>query len=94
MKQYTLFYSWQNDRKGVKKIIRDALNKAKASLAKEGVELVLDEDTRGRVGNRDIVHAVLDKIKKCDVFLADVTPVAQCIKMSTVGFLNTCQTVT
>lgn len=80
MKQYTIFFSWQNDRKGVKKIIMNALNKAKASLAKEGIELILDEDTRGRVGNRDIVHAVLEKIQKCDIFLADVTPVATMYK--------------
>lgn len=64
----------------MKKIIKDALKNAKTTLAKEGFELVLDEDTRGRVGNRDIVRAVLDKIEKCDIFLADVTPVATMYK--------------
>lgn len=75
IREYTLFFSWQNDKRGVKKIIRNALNKAKAELQKEDIKLLLDEDTRGRVGNRDIVQAVLDKIEKCDIFLADVTPV-------------------
>lgn len=80
MMEYTLFFSWQNDKKGVKKIIRNALNNAKTVLQKENIRLILDEDTRGRVGNRDIVRAVLDKINKCDIFLADVTPVTTMYK--------------
>ena len=80
MMEYTLFFSWQNDKKGVKKIIRNALSNAKTALQKENIRLILDEDTRGRVGNRDIVRAVLDKINKCDIFLADVTPVTTMYK--------------
>lgn len=75
MKQYTLFFSWQNDKKKAKKLINDALKASQATLQDEGIELRIDEDTRGRAGNRDIVREVLDKINKCDIFLADVTPV-------------------
>ena len=42
--------------------------------------MLLDEDTRGRVGNKDIVRDVLDKIERCDIFLADLTPVTSMYK--------------
>ena len=75
MKQYTLFFSWQNDKIDVKDTIKKALKSAQKDLLTEGIYLILDEDTRNRTGNRDIVHEVLEKIKKCDIFLADLTPV-------------------
>lgn len=75
MKQYTLFYSWQSDNKVVKTIIRNAIKAAQSLLKNEGIELLVDEDTRDRAGNKEIVREVLEKIKHCDVFLADVTPV-------------------
>ena len=75
MKQYRLFFSWQSDRKDTKRIIKVALKTAKANLLKEGIELIVDEDTRERVGKRNIDAEVLEKIRKCDIFLADLTPV-------------------
>lgn len=74
MPQYTLFFSWQNDRKDTKAIIFAALNKAKEKFADEGIELVLDQDTRDRTGKRNIDAEVLRKIRDCDIFLADLTP--------------------
>lgn len=75
MKQYRLFFSWQNDRRDVKNIISSALTKAVRQFAEEGIELVIDQDTRGRVGKRNIATEVLDKICSCDIFLADLTPI-------------------
>lgn len=75
MEQYRLFFSWQNDRKDTKKIIKAALKKAKTILFEDGIELFVDEDTRERVGKRNIDAEVLEKICKCDIFLADLTPV-------------------
>lgn len=75
MPQYTLFFSWQNDRKDTKSVIFAALNKAKRKFAEEGIELVLDQDTRDRTGKRNIDAEVLQKIRDCDIFLADLTPV-------------------
>lgn len=74
MPQYKLFFSWQNDRKDTKAIIFAALNKAKEKFADEGIELVLDQDTRDRTGKRNIDAEVLRKIRDCDIFLADLTP--------------------
>lgn len=76
MEQYRLFFSWQNDNKDTKNLIKESLNESKNALYKEeNIELVLDEDTRDRSGNKDIVHEVFAKIEKCDIFLADLTPV-------------------
>ena len=75
MEQYRLFFSWQSDRKDTKKIIKAALKTAKNKLFKDGIDLLVDEDTRERVGKRNIDAEVLEKIRKCDIFMADLTPV-------------------
>lgn len=75
MKQYRLFFSWQNDKVEVKTIISSALKKIAKKLADEDIELVIDQDTRDRIGVRNIAIEVLDKISKCDIFVADLTPI-------------------
>ena len=75
MERYRLFYSWQNDRKETKSVIMSALKNVKDRLAKEGIDLFLDQDTRERIGKRNIDAEVLEKIRKCDIFVADLTPV-------------------
>ena len=75
MAEYRLFYSWQNDRKDTKKIIKAALKTAAEILLQDGIVLKVDEDTRERVGKRNIDSEVLEKIRKCDIFLADLTPI-------------------
>lgn len=75
MKQYRLFFSWQNDRKETKAVVFSALRKAAKKLAAEGIELFIDQDTRDRVGKRNIATEVLEKINHCDIFVADLTPV-------------------
>lgn len=73
--QYTLFFSWQNDRKDTRTVINAALQEAKKSLEGDGIELIIDQDTRNRTGKRNIDAEVLNKIRNCDIFLADLTPV-------------------
>lgn len=75
MNRYRLFFSWQNDRKDTKSIVFSALRKAAKHLATEGIELFIDQDTRERVGKRNIATEVLEKINNCDIFVADLTPV-------------------
>ena len=74
MKQYRLFFSWQNDRTEFKTIISSALKKIAKNLVRENIELVIDQDTRDRIGIRNIAVEVLDKISNCDIFVADLTP--------------------
>lgn len=75
MMQYRLFFSWQNDRKDTKKVIFKVLRAVEEKLRKEDIELFIDQDTRERVGKRNINAEVLEKIRKCDIFIADLTPV-------------------
>lgn len=80
MSEYRLFYSWQNDRIDVKGIVFNALKSAKVKLKSEGICLIIDQDTSGRTGKRKIEDEVLKKIEKCDIFLADLTPVTCLVK--------------
>ena len=75
MEKYRLFFSWQNDRKDTKAVINAALKSVKAKLAEEGIDLFLDQDTRERIGKRKIDEEILEKINKCDIFVADLTPI-------------------
>lgn len=76
MTKLILFYSWQSDVKGNHKTIGDALRSACDSIRAEGeYDIVYDESTWGRSGSPVIENAVIEKIKKCDLFVADLTPV-------------------
>ena len=76
MKEYSLFYSWQSDKHDVKNIITKVLKKVQNRLLTEGIELIIDQDARDKIGAEDIAVSVLKKIKDCDIFLGDVTPVS------------------
>ena len=77
----TIFYSWQSDTpsKTNHRFIKEALDEAVKHLVADGhVEEAprLDHDTKGVHGDPDIFPTILQKIEKCDVFIADVTIVA------------------
>ena len=74
---FRVFFSWQSDRIEVKKAIYRELDVVAKKLYKEGVNLIVDHDTRDRVGTQDINAEVLQKILHCDIFIADVTPVSK-----------------
>lgn len=75
MKNYSLFYSWQSDKPEARAIITKVLKRVQTQLLEENIELIIDQDTRERVGTEDIAATVLKKIKECDIFLGDITPV-------------------
>ena len=77
--KFTIFFSWQSDTKGNRKIIKDAI-RATCQIQKEkyGYEVEIDESTRNLPGSQSIEEAVLRKITKADIFIADVTPVGTC----------------
>ena len=75
MKNYSLFYSWQSDKPEARAIITKVLKRVQTQLLEENIELIIDQDTRERIGTEDIAATVLKKIKECDVFLGDITPV-------------------
>jgi hypothetical protein len=85
-----LFWSWQSDTPGKtgRFLVRDAIALAIKALKQaddidEPTErdvvgdLHLDQDRQGLPGSPDLARAILDKIDKAAVFVADVTIVAQ-----------------
>lgn len=78
MEPIVLFYSWQSDREGklCRHFVEKALDHAANLLRADGIELVIDSDTRNVTGHPPINATILKKIEACDIFLADVTFVA------------------
>jgi hypothetical protein len=74
----TVFYAWQSDRpsKVSHYLIRNAAQEACEEITNDPTNdfvLTLDQDTRGQPGMCDIPNTILEKIRKCHVFLADLT---------------------
>ena len=74
--KFTIFFSWQSDTKGNRKIIKDAI-RATCQIQKEkyGYEVEIDESTRNLPGSPSIEEAVLRKISKADIVVCDITPI-------------------
>jgi hypothetical protein len=74
----TVFYAWQDDRPGKmnRYLIRDAAKDACQRISDDrgnDFTVHLDQDTEGRPGMCDIPNTILEKIRDCDVLLADLT---------------------
>lgn len=83
MHKLKLFFSWQSDIKGNHINIRDALMMACDTIKKDGVfEIEYTESTWNISGSPIIEKAVMEKAKDCDIFVADITPVAAIPKKS------------
>ena len=77
MRKLNLFFSWQSDVKNNHEKIKEALRKVCDDIRTEGeYDIVYDESTWGRSGSPVIEDVVLEKIKNCDLFVADLTPVS------------------
>lgn len=77
--KFTIFFSWQSDLKGNKKIIKDSLlAECQKQKEKNGYQLEIDEATRNLPGSPKIEDAILEKIASADIFLCDITPIASC----------------
>lgn len=80
-----VFFSWQSDHPSsqCKGLIRGALDSAAKSLSSSVSEADRTEivsDTQGIGGSPEIFNAICDQIDQCDVFVADLTPVAEIVK--------------
>ena len=74
----TVFYSWQSDLPETRSVIEWALQKAVRNLNRECTfeeARRVDQDTAGIAGWPDIASTILTKIEKCEVFVADLTPI-------------------
>ena len=77
MHKLKLFFSWQSDTKGNHEKIGQALQNACDDIRAEGdYDIVYDESTWNRSGSPVIDSTVVEKAKNCDIFVADLTPIA------------------
>ncbi|MEE3500925.1 hypothetical protein [Acidiphilium acidophilum] len=78
----TVFYAWQSDRdqKGNRHFIRRALDDAAKRINEDGalgVEIKIDADTEGVLGMPAVTETILGKIRSSDIFVPDLTFVAE-----------------
>jgi hypothetical protein len=81
-KLFRVFYSWQSDLPVVvnQKLIRNALNSAGTTLTADqdlNLRVLIDEATRDVPGSPDIADSIFSKIREADVFVCDLTKVAE-----------------
>jgi len=76
--EYTVFYSWQFDlpsksnRKIIKEALESAINRVSKNISIESSPR-LDHDTKDVSGTPDISGTIFEKIRKCGLFVADVS---------------------
>lgn len=69
-----IFFSWQSDIPECRKFIQKALTKFRNKATELGLDSIeIDRDTRNVPGSPDIPDTIFEKIKRCDIFVADVT---------------------
>lgn len=75
--KYTIFYSWQSDlpNNTNRGFIEEVLKKSCSQIQRSNfeIELALDRDTKDIPGSPNIINTIIDKIKKCDLFVADIS---------------------
>ena len=74
---FTVFYSWQTStpENENKQLILDQLNTAANKLKKDGINLLIDQDSRNTTRKDSIDYIILQKIPSCDFFIGDITPI-------------------
>lgn len=81
MKKITAFYSWQSDlpretnQDGIRFSIKAVIPLIELDI--EDINIILDEGTRGVSGSPDITKEIFRKIANSDIFLCDLTPIAE-----------------
>jgi hypothetical protein len=81
MRKITAFYAWQSDtpQEFNRNFIRIALEEAAQRISADSslnVEILIDSDTEGVLGQPPVTMTILAKIESCDIFVPDLTFVA------------------
>jgi hypothetical protein len=81
MRKITAFYAWQSDtpQQFNRHLIRTALEEAAQRISADSslnVEILIDSDTEGVLGQPPVTVTILAKIDSCDIFVPDLTFVA------------------
>ena len=72
--QYRIFYSWQSDNPRAKILLKQALDEVVDQLKRKGIAAIVEQGGGG-CGFISIEDSVRIKIRRCDIFVGDVTPV-------------------
>ncbi|WP_026449726.1 hypothetical protein [Aequorivita capsosiphonis] len=77
-KHYSVFYSWQSDKRKSSNFISSSIEKAIKIIKRKSsedisLEINFDRDTRNRSGSPQIAQTIFDKISQCDIFICDVS---------------------
>jgi hypothetical protein len=76
---YKIFYAWQSKTPSkynwsfIEECLKDAIKQLKKQLRDDSPDFYIDRDTKGVPGIPNIVWTIEEKIKFCDVFVADLT---------------------
>lgn len=81
--KFNIFNCWQSDDKKARYCIKEALEDAKVELKVNGFDVDIVEGAEGELGMAKIDDAVLKNIRQSDVFICDLTPVAEHIDTTT-----------
>lgn len=75
---FTVFFSWQSDVPENSEILRSFIKTSIQKIeATQNVNVLYDEASRSVVGSQKVDEVILEKIRACDVFIADITPIAK-----------------
>lgn len=72
--QYRIFFSWQSDNSTAKNTLKKALEEVVKQLKGKGISVDIEQGGGG-CGFISIEDSVRMKIRRCDIFVGDVTPV-------------------
>lgn len=80
--QTVVFFAWQTDspertnRRAIRSALRTAFSKLEQEFSETGLELVLEEATKGIPGSPNIPQTILWKIEQSSIFICDLTTIA------------------
>lgn len=78
--KYRIFYAWQSQNKITYSYIKNQLSISQQELEQEGISVeIIYSPTQEEAGSPDIKLTILEQIKSCDVFLADLSFIYPCI---------------
>lgn len=72
---FVIFFSWQSEIPSNKALIKKEISRVCKSMPEHNISL--DESTSNMPGSPNIPDAIFKKINQCDIFLCDVTPIAE-----------------
>lgn len=77
-KSFTVFFSWQSDIPENSDILRSFIKVSIKNLeTTHHVNVLYDEASRSVVGSQKVEEVILKKIRACDIFIADITPITR-----------------